>query len=151
MVLTGAVRRSLHGSCRSGRLPAGTFFGVLVCAWRPNIQALHWQRFPLPGQWAGLPTGASAAGGRRARPEPVAVQLPAVVVETRPLEVSAALAEATPSTTVANVSNVGPLGHVAAVATATATRAGAATGTAGRLVGSTERGPCQRLHRLAIS
>ena len=47
------MRRSLHGSCRSGRLPAGTFFGVLVCGWRPNIEALHWQRFPLPAELAG--------------------------------------------------------------------------------------------------
>jgi transposase len=51
------------------------------------------QRFTVPGQWAGLPAG--AAEGRRARREPLAVQLPTVVVEARPLAVYAAAAETT--------------------------------------------------------
>jgi transposase len=45
-------------------------------------------RFTLPGQWAGLPYGAA-----RARPEPLAVQLPTVAVQHRSLTVYARLAE----------------------------------------------------------
>jgi hypothetical protein len=39
------------------------------------------KRLPIPGQWAGLPSGDG-----RARREALAVQVPAVEVERRPLE-----------------------------------------------------------------
>jgi transposase len=88
------------------------------------------QRFTLPGQWVGLPTG--AGGATRPRRETLAVQLPTVVVETRPLAVYAALAEETSETKCANVRNV-PVG---AGATATASVAALADGGNGR------RGTC---------
>jgi transposase len=62
------------------------------------------QRFTAPGQWAGLPSGAT--GTPRPRHETLAVQTPAVVVETRPLAVYAALVEGTSGTSVKNVGNV---------------------------------------------
>ena len=49
------------------------------------------QRLTLPGQWVGLPRGDG-----RPRPEPLAVQVPAVEVEQRPLAVYDALVGAQP-------------------------------------------------------
>lgn len=83
------------------------------------------QRFTLPGQWAGLPSGAERPAGRRARAETLAVQLPAVVVERRPLEVYAALVEETTATSVRNASHAGN-GPVQATTTTTALPAEAA-------------------------
>src|SRR3954470_19907718 len=45
--LLGAVLRSLHGPAAAGLLPAGIFFRVLVCAWKPPRQPLHSQRYTL--------------------------------------------------------------------------------------------------------
>jgi transposase len=92
------------------------------------------QRFTLPGQWAGLP--AAATGSPRPRQETLAVQVPAVVVETRPLQVYAALAGETSETT---VKNVGPVSTVPVSAVPAGAADPAALAVAAGVAGS---GPC---------
>jgi hypothetical protein len=90
-------RRTVGGRGTPGRASAGHAAGPALHAPRPVGRA--------PGQWAGLPSGGTGAGGGRPRPETLAVQVPAVVVETRPLAVYAALADETSRTSVANARN----------------------------------------------
>lgn len=60
----------------------GRGWGVLT----RRVRTRPGQRLTHPRQWAGIPTR-----GGRPRPEPMAVQLPTVEVERRPLSVSEVL------------------------------------------------------------